>query len=146
MHEWMVDNDLTPHIVVDAGREGVRVPAGHVKDGKIVLNVSPTATRALTLGNDLVTFEARFNGVAQQLSVPVAAVLGVYARETGHAVQRRGRDANAFAGRRFADADARRRTRRRQADAAEAQSREVIREPLIAARAVPRRSGRRGSG
>jgi len=83
MHEWMVDNDLTPHIVVDAGREGVRVPPGHVKDGKIVLNVSPAATRALTLGNDLVTFEARFNGVAQQLSVPVAAVLGIYARETG---------------------------------------------------------------
>lgn len=83
MHEWMVDNDLTPHIVVDAGREGVRVPAGHVKDGKIVLNVSPTATRALTLGNELVTFEARFNGVGQQLSVPVAAVLGIYARETG---------------------------------------------------------------
>ena len=83
MHEWMVDNGFTPHIVVDAGRDGVRVPPGHVQDGKIVLNVSPSATRALSLGNDVVTFEARFNGVAQQLAVPVAAILGIYARETG---------------------------------------------------------------
>ena len=83
MHEWMVDNGFTPHIVVDAAHNGVRVPPGHVQDGKIVLNVSASATRALSLGNDLVMFEARFNGVAQQLSVPVAAVLGIYARETG---------------------------------------------------------------
>ena len=83
MHEWMVDNGFTPHIVIDAGREGLRVPPGHVQDGKIVLNVSPSATRALVLGNDVVTFEARFNGVAQQLAVPVAAILGIYARETG---------------------------------------------------------------
>jgi stringent starvation protein B len=83
MHEWMVDNDFTPHLVVDAKRDGVRVPAAHVKDGKIVLNVSPTATRALTLGNDVISFEARFGGVSQQIAVPVAAVLGIYARETG---------------------------------------------------------------
>jgi stringent starvation protein B len=83
MHEWMLDNGFTPHLVVDAKREGVRVPETHVKDGKIVLNVSPSATRALTLGNDAVTFEARFGGVSQQLVVPVAAVLGIYARETG---------------------------------------------------------------
>ena len=83
MHEWMVDNGFTPHLVVDAKRDGVRVPAGHVKDGKIVLNVSPTATHALTLGNDAVTFEARFGGVSQQLEIPIAAVLGIYARETG---------------------------------------------------------------
>jgi stringent starvation protein B len=83
MHEWMVDNGFTPHLVVDATREGVRVPAAHVKDGKIVLNVSPTATRALTLGNELVSFEARFGGVSQQLAIPIGAVLGIYARETG---------------------------------------------------------------
>jgi stringent starvation protein B len=83
MHEWMVDNDFTPHLVVDAKRDGVRVPAAHVKEGKIVLNVSPTATRALTLGNEVITFEARFGGVSQQIVVPVAAVLGIYARETG---------------------------------------------------------------
>jgi len=83
MHEWMLDNGFTPHLVVDAKCEGVRVPGSHVKDGKIVLNVSPTATRALNLGNDAVTFEARFGGVSQQLVIPVAAVLGIYARETG---------------------------------------------------------------
>jgi stringent starvation protein B len=61
----------------------VRVPPAHVQDGKIVLNVSPAATRGLTLGNEAVTFEARFGGVAQQLTVPVTAILGIYARETG---------------------------------------------------------------
>ena len=83
MHEWMLDNGFTPHLVVDAKREGVHVPESHVKDGKIVLNVSPTATRRLALGNDAVTFEARFGGVSQQLVIPLAAVLGIYARETG---------------------------------------------------------------
>jgi stringent starvation protein B len=83
MHEWMLDNGFTPHLVVDAKREGVSVPEGHVKDGKIVLNVSPSATRGLSLGNDAVTFEARFGGVSQRLAIPVAAVLGIYARETG---------------------------------------------------------------
>jgi stringent starvation protein B len=83
MHEWMLDNGLTPHIVVDAKREGVRIPEAHVKDGKIVLNVSPSATRALNLGNDVVSFEARFGGVSQQLVIPIPAVLGIYARESG---------------------------------------------------------------
>jgi stringent starvation protein B len=83
MHEWMVDNAFTPHLVVDAKHDGVRVPQAHVQDGKIVLNVSPTATRGLSLGNDVVSFEARFGGVSQRLSIPVAAVLGIYARETG---------------------------------------------------------------
>ena len=83
MHEWMLDNGFTPHLVVDATRDGVQVPEGHVKEGKIVLNVSPSATRALVLGNDLVTFEARFGGVSRQLAIPVGAVLGIYARETG---------------------------------------------------------------
>jgi stringent starvation protein B len=83
MHEWMLDNGFTPHIVVDAKQEGVRVPPAHVKDGKIVLNVSPSATRALNLGNDVVSFEARFGGVSQQLAIPLPAVLGIYARETG---------------------------------------------------------------
>jgi stringent starvation protein B len=83
MHEWMLDNGFTPQLVVDAKRDGVRVPQAHVKDGKIVLNVSPTATRALSLGNEFVSFEARFGGVSQQLAIPIAAVLGIYARETG---------------------------------------------------------------
>ena len=83
MHEWMLDNGFTPHLVVDAKREGVRVPEAHVKDGKIVLNVSPSATNGLVLGNDIVSFGARFGGVSFELVVPVSAVLGIYARETG---------------------------------------------------------------
>lgn len=83
MHEWMVDNGLTPHIVADARAQGLRVPAEHVRDGKIVLNVSYAATRGLVLGNDEIAFEARFNGVPRELNVPVQAVLGIYARETG---------------------------------------------------------------
>jgi stringent starvation protein B len=83
MHEWMVDNGFTPHIVVDAKHEGLQVPEGHVNDGKIVLNVSPSATRSLVLGNDAVRFEARFGGVARAVAVPVEAVIGIYARETG---------------------------------------------------------------
>jgi stringent starvation protein B len=86
MHEWMLDNGFTPCLVVDAKRPGVRVPESHVKDGKIVLNISPTATRELILGNDAVTFETRFGGVSQQLVVPIAAVLGIYARETGQSM------------------------------------------------------------
>ena len=83
MHEWMVDNGFTPHIVVDARDERVQVPKEHVKDGKIVLNVSHSATRALTLGNDTVTFETRFGGVPRVLEIPVDAIVGIYARETG---------------------------------------------------------------
>jgi stringent starvation protein B len=83
MHEWMADNGFTPHIVVDARREGVRIPDGHVQDGKIVLNVSASATRGLALGNEFVSFEARFGGVSRRLEIPIDAVLGIYARETG---------------------------------------------------------------
>ena len=83
MHDWMVDNGFTPHLVVDASRDGVQVPKEHVKDGKIVLNVSHSATRALTLGNESVSFETRFGGVPRMLEIPVDAVLGIYARETG---------------------------------------------------------------
>ena len=84
MHEWMVDNGFTPHLVVDARREGVNVPAEHVQDdGRIMLNVSHHATKGLSLGNEFVSFEARFGGVARQLDVPVAAVLGIITRETG---------------------------------------------------------------
>jgi len=83
MHEWMTDNAMTPHIVVDAAADGARVPVEHVKDGKIILNVSYAATRGLVIGNDTVAFEARFGGVPRAISVPVSAVLGIYARESG---------------------------------------------------------------
>ncbi len=83
MHEWMTDNSHTPHIVVDASHEGVVVPVEHVKDGKIILNISETAAHNLSLGNDAVGFRARFGGVPFDVWVPMRAVLGIYARETG---------------------------------------------------------------
>jgi len=92
MHEWMADNGLTPHIVADAGVEGLRIPREHVKDGKIVLNVGYAATRSLVLGNEEIVFEARFNGVPQQIAVPVSAVLGIYARENGQGMIFSGED------------------------------------------------------
>ena len=84
MHEWILDNDMTPHIVVDAAHKGLIAPPGHAVDGKLVLNISPAATRGLVLGNEIVAFEARFSGVSQRVEVPVDAVLGIYARENGH--------------------------------------------------------------
>lgn len=83
MHEWMIDNDLTPHIVVDAEHDGVDMPVEHVNDGKIVLNISYAATRRLELGNADISFEARFAGVERKLCIPITAVLGIYSRETG---------------------------------------------------------------
>ncbi len=83
MHEWMTDNGLTPHLVVDAGADGLTVPEQYVADGKIILNVSYAATRGLTLDTDSVSFEARFGGVNHQIDVPALAVMGIYARETG---------------------------------------------------------------
>ena len=83
MHEWMTDNGHTPHLVVDATAPGVQVPEQHVADGKIILNVSYAAVRNLELGNADISFEARFGGMPQRILVPLAAVLGIYARETG---------------------------------------------------------------
>lgn len=83
MHEWMSDNALTPHVVVDAGLNGVEVPSQFVSDGRIVLNVSLSATQGLSLGNESLSFNARFGGQPRHVHVPMAAVLGIYARETG---------------------------------------------------------------
>ncbi len=84
IHEWLVDNELTPHLLVDANRPGVQVPGAFVRDGQIVLNVAPSAVRDLRLGNDMVSFSARFGGVPMEVFVPPAAILGIYARENGH--------------------------------------------------------------
>jgi len=84
MHEWITDSGCTPHIVVDANGEGVEVPRQYVRDGKIILNVSHAATSGLALGNEWLEFNARFGGVTRHVKVPIKAVLGIYARETGH--------------------------------------------------------------
>ena len=83
MHEWVTDSQHTPHVIIDADRPGVEVPRPFVKDGKIVLNLSLTATQNLSLGNEWIEFGARFAGVVHFIRVPIAAVLGIYARETG---------------------------------------------------------------
>lgn len=83
MFDWMLDSAYTPHLIVDATIDGVHVPQAFVKDGRIVLNVGPSATQGFHIGADAVEFSARFNGVSHHLHVPVDAVLGIYARETG---------------------------------------------------------------
>ncbi len=81
--EWIADNGMTPHLLVDATLSGVRVPPQTVKDGKVVLNIADRAVSRLEIGNDLVTFSARFAGMSHPVSVPVPAILAIYARETG---------------------------------------------------------------
>jgi stringent starvation protein B len=83
MHEWISDCGNTPHVIVDAETEGIEVPRAHIKDGKIVLNLSTSATHRLNMGADEVQFDARFAGVNHHVRFPVSAVLGIYARETG---------------------------------------------------------------
>lgn len=82
-YEWIVDNNLTPYLVVDATMTGVKVPTQHVQNGQIVLNINPSAVGNLLLGNDAVTFSARFGGSPFALYIPQRAVLAIYARENG---------------------------------------------------------------
>src|SRR5690606_31489395 len=79
----IADNDMTPHLLVDATRDGVQVPLQAVSEGRIVLNVAQQAVSGLEMGNDLIHFSARFGGVSQSVMVPVPAVVAIYARETG---------------------------------------------------------------
>lgn len=83
MNDWILDNQCTPYLVVDAKIDGVNVPLDYVKDGQIVLNVSPTAVRNLLIDDEAVSFNGRFGGVAHQIYAPVNAVLGIVARENG---------------------------------------------------------------
>jgi len=82
-YEWIVDNNCTPYLVVDATVSGVKVPTQFVQNGQIVLNTAPAAVGNLQLGNDAVTFNARFGGQPFALYVPVNAVLAIYAKENG---------------------------------------------------------------
>ena len=82
IHEWCSDSNLTAYLSVKVDAN-TRVPLEYVKNGEIVLNVSYDATHRLTIGNDVVQFTARFNGVSRECSIPVEAVLGIFARENG---------------------------------------------------------------
>lgn len=83
LYEWIADNGMTPHVLVDAQQPGVRVPADTVKDGRVVLNIADRAVARLELDNESVRFTARFAGVSYPVVVPIPAVLAIYARETG---------------------------------------------------------------
>ncbi len=83
LYEWIVDNDCTPYVLVDATLDNVIVPQQYVKDGQIVLNISPSAVIELNISNDALSFNGRFGGVASDVYVPVTAVVGIYARENG---------------------------------------------------------------
>jgi len=83
IYEWCNDNGYTPYVAV-AVDERTQVPRDYVRNGEIVLNVSPMATQRLSVGNDRITFQARFGGVARELSIPIENVSAVYARENGH--------------------------------------------------------------
>jgi len=85
-YDWIVDNELTPYIMVDASYKGVQVPNEHVRNGCIVLNISPSATRGLLLENDRIVFSARFSGKTEQVFVLPAAVLEIYAKENGRGI------------------------------------------------------------
>lgn len=83
MHQWISDSGATPYVVVDANLEGVEIPPGYAQDGKIVLNLSYSATQHLDIGADWLEFDARFGGVSRHVRVPLTAVLAVYASENG---------------------------------------------------------------
>jgi stringent starvation protein B len=83
IRDWAMDNGLTPQLHVDAGVDGTVIPANYVRDGKIVLNVHTQAVKALELGNEFITFSARFGGTPHVINLPIQSVLGVFARENG---------------------------------------------------------------
>lgn len=83
INEWILDNSLTPYLIVDASVEATSVPVDYVKDGQIVLNISPTAIRDLVIGDEYVAFSGRFGGVPHEIFAPIPAVMGIVAKENG---------------------------------------------------------------
>jgi len=83
IYDWIVDNSFTPYLLVNAENDNAIIPREYVEDGKIVLNINPTAITNLQLGNDYIMFNARFSGKAMEVSIPVIAVLAIYAQENG---------------------------------------------------------------
>ena len=86
LYEWILDNDCTPYILVDALRRDVDVPQEYVKDGQIVLNISPTAVRTINIGNDYIMFDGSFGGRAMTITVPIPALMAIYAQENGQGI------------------------------------------------------------
>jgi len=84
LNEWIIDNDMTPHLLIDADFPGTTVPQDFIQDGKIVLNISPGAVSDLNIDNEMVSFSARFSGKSTNIYLPVGAVTAIYSRENGH--------------------------------------------------------------
>ncbi len=85
-YQWTLDSGQTPHFLVDATIDGVIVPGEYIEDGRIVLNVDPQAANDLVMADDLIEFKTRFSGKPFGVSIPINAVLGVYARENGEGI------------------------------------------------------------
>jgi len=83
LNEWILENNCTPYILVNAYAEGVSVPQSFVKDGQIILNISPVAVQGIVISNDGIEFNGRFGGIPTRVYVPIWAVLGIYAKENG---------------------------------------------------------------
>jgi stringent starvation protein B len=83
LYEWILENNCTPYIVVNAYAEGVQVPQDYVKDGQIILNISPVAVHGLLMSNEALEFNGRFAGIPTPVYVPSGAIMGIYARENG---------------------------------------------------------------
>jgi len=83
LYQWLLDNQMTPYILADTSSDDVLVPRGVANDGKVVLNLAPSAIQDLQMTNDYLSFSARFNGVAQDVYCPMPSILAIYARENG---------------------------------------------------------------
>ena len=83
LYQWLLDNQMTPYILADSSSDDVQVPSGVANDGKVVLNLAPSAIQNLEMTNDFLSFSARFNGVAQDVYCPMSSILAIYARENG---------------------------------------------------------------
>lgn len=94
LNEWIIDNQMTPFLLVDANVEGVEVPQQHIRDGKIILNIAPGAVQEIAIEEEWIYFSARFSGQALMINVPVNAVLAIYAKENGRGMMFAGDEAS----------------------------------------------------
>lgn len=86
-YEWILDNNVTPYIAVDATLPYVEVPEQFISEGRIILNLLPSAVHNLSLGNEWVSFSTRFNGVSVDINIPIGAIIAIYSRENGHGIE-----------------------------------------------------------
>jgi stringent starvation protein B len=83
LYEWILENKCTPYVLVNAFDEGVQVPQEHVKDGQIILNITPSAVQSLSMHDSAIEFQGRFGGISKHVFVPIEAIMGIYAKENG---------------------------------------------------------------